>query len=230
MPRGGMCKNPFAGNPSMNELDDEWMAALFKGELTVDQTVALRVIKMSVRDYLYFGLGANHITPERFLEAYQYLFVVRGTEAGTWGDCSISERFRTMDGVSQTRKGQIQPAEVRAKCFDTHYDLSGLVGYLPLSGFLRKLKQKREAIINVNRQQMDKYMDEYRLQEWRGLGRRKGKLAFPRVNVVSLLVSPEDVKEFAQLYLFGRAPRASKRKAKNSSHPANLLKYKKLIL
>lgn len=228
MPRGGMCKNPFAGNPSMNELDDEWMAALFKGELTVDQTVALRVIKMSVRDYLYFGLGANHITPERFLEAYSYLFKVRGQDSKTWGDCTISERFRTLDGVSETRKGTVQSEEVKAKCFDTHYDLSGLSVYLPISGFLRKLKQKREVIIKTNEKQMLAYMDEYRRQEWRTLARRKGKLAFARVDVTPLLTAPEDVKAFAMLYLFGRVPRPSKTKVQNKL--PNTLKYKKLIL
>ena len=228
MPRGGMCKNPFAGNPSMNELDDEWMAALFKGDLTVDQTISLRIIKMSVRDYLYFGLGANHITPERFIEAYQYLFKVRGQQPETWGNRSISERFRTLDGKSQSRKSTVQPEEIKAKCFDTHFDLSGLSAYIPLGGFLRKLKEKREAILKSNEKQVLAYMDVYRNQEWRTLSRKKGKLPFPRVNVIPTLIAPDDCKEFAQLYLYGRTLKHRNKKVRQDSK--NPLKFKKLII
>src|SRR5271157_1607131 len=182
MSRGGMCKNPFAGNNSLNNLDDDFMAALFKGELTVDQTIALRIIKMSVRDYLFFGLGRNGVTPEKFLEAYYYLYAVRGTDPRTWGDCSFSDRHREVDGKIVHRKGTLQPKEVQARCFDTHYDLSGLEAKLSMRSFLKKVQQKREAILNANKKQVLAYMDKYRAQEWRRLpkGRRKGKQAFPR--------------------------------------------------
>jgi hypothetical protein len=73
--------------------------------------------------------------------------------------------------------------------------------------FLDQIKAKREAILQANEKQVLTYMDKYRAQEWKRLNRRKGKHAFPRVNPIPLLVAPDDVKAFAQLYLFGRAPK-----------------------
>jgi hypothetical protein len=225
--RGGMCKRPFAGNPSMNELDDEFMAALFKGEATVDQTISLRIIKMSVRDYLYFGLGSNHITPERFLEAYAYLYKVRALAPCTWGDHSVAERYRNLDGVIETRRGKILPEEIRAKCFDTHYDLSQLSRLIPISDFLRRLKEKRKGILNANIKQVLTYMDAYRCKEWRSLTRRKGKYSFPRVRVVHTLTAPISSKELAQLYLYGRDPASPKTLLRREK--PNSLRYKSLL-
>jgi hypothetical protein len=226
----GMAVNPFGGHPSMNNLDDDFMESLFKGEITVDQTIALRIIKMSVRDYLYFGLGKNGITPEKFLEAYNYLFKVRAQDPRTWGDCSIQERYRNVDGVLETHKNTLQTKEVQFKCFDTHYNTSQLAEKIPISNFLARLKKKREVILNVNLKQVLSYMLEYRSQEWRTLPKRsrKGKRSFPRVGVVPILVSPDDCKELARLYLFGRTAPTEKDKT-HPKLPSTLLKYKKLL-
>lgn len=206
MSRGGMSSNPFAGNPSMNMLDDDFMASLFKGEISVDQALALRIIKMSVRDYMYFGLGRNGITPEKFLEAFYYLFKVRSTDPTTWGDCSTVRRFRNAAGIVQIIEGTLRPEEVVSRCFDSHYDITRLGNNLHYRKFLELLKAKRTSILNANKKQVLTYMDKYRAQEWRQLGWRKGKHDLPRVNPIPLLVSPENVKDFASLYLFGRSP------------------------
>jgi len=231
MSKGGMSKLPFGGNPSMSKLDDDFMAALFKGEISVDQAIALRIIKMSVRDYLYFGLGKNGITPEKFLEAHAYLFRVRGQDPRTWGDCRLSSRYRNVGGKLQTRRSTIQSKNVQAKCFDTHYDTSGLAKTIPVSNFLDKLKKKRESVINANLKQVFAYMSDYRAQEWRALPKRfrKGKHSFPRVNVVYTLVSPSSSgKDLARLYLFGRSPKARTDGNVVVERP-NSLKYKKLL-
>ena len=203
----GMSMNPFGGQKSLNNLDDDFMASLFKGELNVEQTIALRIIKMSVRDYLYFGLGRNGVTPEKFLEVYYYLYRARGNDSWTWGDLRTTQRYRGVDGklVSTTRS--LSPKEVLWRCFDTHYSLCALPDALPMKKFLDQIKAKREAILQANEKQVLTYMDKYRAQEWKRLNRRKGKHAFPRVNPIPLLVAPDDVKAFAQLYLFGRAPK-----------------------
>lgn len=229
MARGGMSKNPFGGNSSMSNLDDEFMASLFKGELTVDQTIALRVIKMSVRDYLFFGLGKNGITPEKFLEAYTYLFYTRGQDPRTWGDCSIRERYRNVDGIIESRTGTVLPKEVQAKCFDTHYDISCLSQKMGIERFLKLLKIKREEIVNANLKQIIAYMRVYRAQEWarQPHDRRKGKHAFPRVNVVCTLVSPEVPKDLAHLYLYGRTIKVKERPVIQSH--LIVLKYKTLL-
>lgn len=203
----GMSRNPFGGQKSLNNLDDDFMASLFKGELNVEQAIALRIIKMSVRDYLYFGLGRNGVTPEKFLEAYYYLYRVRGNDFYSWGDLRTTQRYRGVDGklVSTTRS--LSPKEVSWRSFDTHYNLCALADAMPMKKFLEQIKAKREAILQANEKQVLAYMDKYRAQEWKRLNRRKGKHAFPRVNPIPLLVAPDDVKAFAQLYLFGRAPR-----------------------
>lgn len=200
MPKGGMSKNPFAGNNSLSNLDDEFMASLFKGELSVDGALSLRIIKMSVRDYLFFGLGKNGVTPEKFLEAYHYFYKV---------------------------KAEFVPAQIRAKCFETHYDLSGLSQKLPIDSFLKRIQTKRKQILKANEKQVLTYMGKYRAQEWRTLDRRKGKHALPRVNVIPLLVAPDDVKSFAGLYLFGRSPEVPK--VEKARRLGNGLIYKNLL-
>lgn len=216
----GMSKNPYGGQKSLNNLDDDFMASLFKGELNVEQAIALRIIKMSVRDYLYFGLGRNGVTPEKFLEAYYYLYRVRGNDFYSWGDLRTTQRYRGMDGklVSTTRS--LSPKEVSWRCFDTHYNLCALTDAMPMKKFLEQIKAKREAILQANEKQVLTYMDKYRTQEWKRLTRRKGKHAFPRVSPIPLLVAPDDVQAFARLYLFGRAPKpASVGKASSGRRP-----------
>lgn len=229
MARGGMCKSPFAGNPSMNQLDDEFMAALFKGELSVDQTLALRIIKMSVRDYLYFGLGKNGITPEKFIEAYLYLFKVRSQDPMTWGICSVKERFRGEDGATVKRRRDLKQNEIQAKCFDTHYSLSALGDMIPMTSFLAKLKKKRETVVNANLKQITAYMRSYRTEEWKRLPttKRRGKYSFPGVDPIPVLIAPEDCKALAQLYLFGRRLKVAK--AAVNPVPRKALSYKCLL-
>ena len=216
----GMSKNPFGGQKSLNNLDDDFMASLFKGELNVEQAIALRIIKMSVRDYLFFGLGRNGVTPEKFLEAYYYLYRVRGIDQWSWGDLRTSQRYRgSVDGKLISRTRSLSPKEVSWRCFDTHYNLCALPEAMPMNKFLDKIKEKREGILKANEKQVLTYMDKYRIQEWRRLTRRKGKHAFPRVSPIPLLIAPDDVKAFAQLYLFGRAPKPVKVAEGSRHHP-----------
>jgi hypothetical protein len=212
MSKGGMSCNPFGGNPSLATFDEDVMMALHRHEISIDQALALRIIKMSARDYLYFGLGKNGITPEKFIEAYRYLYRERKVDPG-------------------------MPANIKAKCFETHYEDSGMAPAMKIDTFLKNLKEKRLAIINANRQQIDTYMDEYRDQEWKSLhrGERKGKYDLPRVGIVSLLVAPEDLKAFGSLYLYGRRvpgmakPHLAERLSKRLRSPSKALIYKKLL-
>jgi len=209
MNKGGMSDNAFAGDPSLTMFDEDVMMALHRHEISVDKALALRIVKMSVKDYLYFGLGRNGTTPEKFLEAYQYLF-----------------KMRIDSGM---------PELIKAKCFETHYQDSGIKTSMEI--FLNKLKEKRTAIVTANEKQIHSYMDEYRNQEWRSLHRRerKGKYDLPRVGVVSLLVAPEDLKAFGSLYLFGRCvPGMAKRHlaerlSKRLRVSSKALIYKKLL-
>jgi hypothetical protein len=232
MPRGGMCANAFAGNPSMNNLDDDFMKALFQGKISVEQAIALRIIKMSVRDYLYFGLGKNGITPTKFLDAYDYLFISRANDSSARFNSFISGRHRNVDDVLQTHKSAALPKKDFQRCFDTHYHTSRLAESIPLSNFLARLKKKREVIINANIKQVLAYMEEFRREEWNKLPikGRKGKHAFPRVGVVHTLISPEDCRSVAMLYLYGRTIHIEKRPAMEEKIlPTNLLNYKKLL-
>lgn len=229
MPKGGMSKNPFAGNDSMNTLDDDFMSALTKGDLTVEQAIALRIIKMSVRDYLYFGLGKNGVTPEKFLEAYGYLYRVRPEDATTGTDGSFLQGPRTVGSISTTASRKILTPEILARCFETHYSISGLDQKISISKFLIKLQKKREGILRANNRQIIKYMDVFRNQEWKQLSFRKGKHSFPRKHVIRTLVSPKDPEALARLYLFGRKMRPEKVKADTQSISSNLLIYKALL-
>ena len=229
--RGGMDSNPFAGNPSMASLDNVFMEAFFTGELTLDQTIALRIIKMSVKDYLYFGLGKNGITPTKYLDAYDYLFKCRSDDPRTWFNQDTTQRYRDVGGKLQTHKSETLPKEISLKCFDTHYNTSRLAESIPLSNFLARLKKKREMIINANIKQVLAHIQSYRNEEWKGLPRteRKGKYSFPRVGVVSTLVSPADSKSLAMLFLYGRTPPDKKQPQVEKEILPTLLNYKKTL-
>jgi hypothetical protein len=205
MSKGGMSQNPFGGEPSLATYDEDVMMSLHRHEISIDQALALRIIKMSVRDYLYFGLGKNGITPEKFIEAYRYLYRERKDDPG-------------------------MPANVKAKCFETHYEDSGLRPAMTIDTFLNKLKEKKTAIVNANEKQIHSYMDEYRSQEWRSLPRgwRCGKQVIPRRRVVSLLVAPEDIKAFAGLYLYARR-KAGVAQRDLAKRVSKALIYKKLL-
>lgn len=200
MPKGGMCHNPYGGNSSLNHLDDEFMEAIFQGRLSPYQALSLRIIKMSVRDYLYFGLGANHITPERFLEAYQYLFQMRST--------------------------QVQRKEVKEKCFDVHYDISGLSDLMPIEKFLKLLLTKRTKVLTENHQQIKNYLKELRSQEWNRLKivtSNKGS-RFSDVERMKLLAEPLEPRRLAKLLLYTRVfPKKPKAEVKSK------LQYKSLL-
>jgi len=94
--------------------------------------------------------------------------------------------------------------EVQTKCFDTHFETSGLGALKSRSGFLAGLKKEREGILNDSSKQVFAYMASYRAQEWRKLHRRKGKQTFSWNGALSTLVSPKSCKALAMLYLFGR--------------------------
>lgn len=216
----GMSKNQFGGQKSLNNLDDDFMASLFKGELNVDQTIALRIIKMSVRDYLFFGLGRNGVTPEKFLEAYYYLYRVRSTDSWSWGDTRTTTRYRgDVDGKILSNTRSLSPKEIQWRCFDTHYNLCNLTDFMSMESFLAQVQTKRREILKANEKQVFVYMDTYRANEWRRLGRKKGKHTFSRDGAIPLLIAPEDVKAFAQLYLFGRDAKPVAAGATASRHP-----------
>jgi hypothetical protein len=185
-----MSNKRFAGYPSLGTLDESIMDSLSSGELTVDQAISLRIIKASVRDYLYFGIGPNGITPEGFMDAYEYLYKVR---SNTFGEDS--------EGI-------------KLRCFDVHYYISGLSNTVPIVCFLEKLKKKRESIINGKYEQILSYMEEYRIQEWNTLGvrERKGQYSFPRIDVIHTLSTPKDIMCLARLYLYGRDVDYTKKK------------------
>lgn len=188
-----MAKYPFGKNlkpgESLSGFKDDVMAALARKEMTPDAALSLQVIGMSVHDYKYFGLGKNGTTPEKFLEAYMFLFLFNST----------------LPSLSITTK---------RKCFDIHYIESGLSSRYTIDEFRAGLKVCRERIINDNLKQVLSYMDQYRNEEWIRLPKpsRKGKYSFPRENVVQLLVAPETPKALARLYLFGRSIAATKPK------------------
>lgn len=203
------------GSCDLNRFEDEFMTSLHKQAVTIDQAISLRIIKISVYDYLFFGLGNNGITPERFLEAYLYLFKVRGQDANTWDVHHISKSNKV-----------VSPNEIKAKCFDTHYDIAGISKKMEIETFLDKLKARRQKIIHGNLKQITTHLSQYRAQEWKRLPkrRRKGKYSFPRVNVVSTLISPVDGSSLAKLYLFGRTPKTHQIRI-----DINALKYKRLL-
>lgn len=226
MPKGGQGRNPFAGNDSMNSFDEYVMGLVGAGKLSFGQALALRIIKMSVKEYLYFGLGKNGITPEGFLDAYEYLFIgsrqtktdVRGLATKHQDLHAQRKRLGNLDDKLSNDTDPIRSKTVEPRTFLTHFDLSGLSEKISADTFCSALKKKRRQILGSNRKQVLAYLTQYRDQEWKTLGGcKRGKFRYPRTAIIQALTAPKSPKQVAKLLLFGRKVQ---KLSKNVSQPA----------
>lgn len=181
MSKGGMCKNPFGGcdhkeavpgkrcpvcgkkkNVRLDRLDLE-QGTTVKGER--EGLVYLQVVTNEMHNYLYFCLGKNGVTPDKFLEAYNYLFVVRSNKPDTWGERQLKTQRADAKGRQRNVVVSLTDEEMKMGCFDVHYDLSGLAEVMHIDRFLLWLQEERAAILRENAPQFLGYLNELRQQE-----------------------------------------------------------------
>lgn len=166
------------GDNKLNSLDNDIMFSICKGVMSPLQALKLRVIKISIRDYLYFSLGDNGIKPEDFLDAYQYLFKVRANDLHT--------------------------NDENSRCFDTHFKNCVLSDYIEMNDFLVKLKDKRNSLISSSPAIIKKHISSYRNREWKTekCTGKKELYSIPSSEIPSLLISPDNEERVAQLFLY----------------------------
>ena len=161
----------------LTSLDNDIMFSINKG-ITPLSALKLRIIKISIRDYLYFGLGDNGITPESFLDAYQYLFIKRS-------------------------ENEFIPS-LRDKCFDIHFTSSSISDNIDLTSFTNKLRTKRGQLVSSNIINIKKNIRKNRDREWK-TSKGKGKKKAYNINhnqMIGLLCNPCDECSFAKLMLY----------------------------
>lgn len=181
--------NTYGDNPSLIKLDDVLMDAISTGKLSPYQALALRIIKASVKEYLFFGLGPNHITPEFFLDAYDYLFKVRSNDSRSW-----EREFR---GKEQ---------EAKERCFDVQYNISGLDEYCPMDKFLTSLQARRTSIVSTYYATIVTYLAKVKEQEWKQLNKLEElKITYniSPEDTLRILKTPDNPQLLAQVLLYG---------------------------
>lgn len=135
-----MAKTKFCGNPGLGPIDDEIMSCISNNQISPYQALSLRIIKMSVKDYLYFGLGANGITAEAFLAAYQY--------------------------ITYIPLYKLVPKEIQEKYFSTHFYVSNLDQWIDKNLFISMIKQKRKYLVTKNFETIMENINLMREEEW----------------------------------------------------------------
>lgn len=215
--RGGMSANPFGGcdhkeaepgrkcpicgifkNIRLDRLDLE-QGTIVKGER--ETLIYLYLITREIHNYLYFCLGNNGTTPDKFLEAYRYLFLVRSDRPETWGSRLLKTQRLDVDGRLQNSVVQLTDEEMRLGCFDVQYELSGMQDVMHIERFERWLQERRAAILRENLPQFLAYLDELRAHELNTIsqGRQLPLWAFGTDDPMRVMVAPETFRQLAQM-------------------------------
>ena len=160
MAKGGMCVLPFGRDVGrLDRLDDE----LFFDVQPGNGWEAL--VRMSVVDavhlYLFGLLGRNGVTPQDFLDAYRYLFVV-DEDPETWPD-ETGRRLTVIDKahvngmpgkVLSERHVRLTDSEIESMTFPAHFRMAGFSRFMAIARFRRMLMVKRRRIVQDNRPQI----------------------------------------------------------------------------
>lgn len=228
MPRGGMSKNPFGGcghkeakagqvctvcgkyKPQrLDRLDIvSWVASeecINGGEVPGEQLLWLVEIQTIVNDWLFFGLAEkNGCTVEKFWEANEYLWRVRSTSPETWQNARILRvtYFDESIGKRRTEHIQLSNEQLKAMCFDTHYDMAGLSNSMPMEVFLENLRKRRALLLKENKEQVTKFValkQEQGMRRAVALGRQ---MPFKFIDPIEVLANPGDGQLLAELVFY----------------------------
>lgn len=218
MAKGGMCKNPFGGcsdpthpdveagkrcpvcnkkkNVRLDRLDLE-QGTIVKGERA--SLIYTRLIANEMHNYLFFCLGNNGCTPDKFMEAYSYLFRVRSNKPETWGS-RLMKTQKIENGRTKNVMVQLTDAEMRMGCFDVQYELSNMPNSMHIDRFLLWLQEERVAILRENEAQVRAYLEELRSKELKTVapGRQLPLWVFGTDDPLKIMVAPSTFESLAQ--------------------------------
>jgi hypothetical protein len=110
------------------------------------------VIKPEIDSFLYFGLNSKQ-TPQKFWEAYCYLFLVHSNKRDSW---EHARELKYNDDDSREVVLQLTDEDLMARTFDTHYSLCEFPWRLDY--FLERLQRERREILADNEDRVRAYI------------------------------------------------------------------------
>jgi hypothetical protein len=228
MPRGGMSPRPFGGcsckdpeksgrncskcgkyNPQRLDRFDlikyiQHQECLEGGKIPHEQLIWLVQVQSAANDWLFFGLSEkNGITVDKFWEAHRYLHLVRSTAPDTWSSRVLRATYE--DEVTGKRKTEIihlSDNQMRAGCFDVHYELSGLAKHMHPDRFLGKLKSMRELLVRQNWDTINERLDFMQADYLNREIARGRQIPFKFINRFEVLTNPKDGRDVAELVFY----------------------------
>jgi hypothetical protein len=211
-----MCKNPFGscgcsdvkvgvycdacGKTKHERLDKIDFMEFLQANVPAERVMYLQTIVDAIHNYLFFGLGRNGTSAEEFAYACQYLFYIRAADPGTWANARImqvAEQDAKIPGKHNLMRYELSSAQVRAMCFDTHYEFSGLGRLMPIARFVAMLKAKRATILKENTHQVNQYMLD--LNKRRMASAKTADYVPSGLDPIAVLTQPKNPSEVARL-------------------------------
>ncbi len=158
----GSCKNPYGGISNPSRVDfTEWLAnpeCLNGGCCSGAKLLALTQIAHTCSDYLFYGLGRNGYTLDKWFEAVEFFWRTRSNNPETWKDAPKIKYTKLGDNGKQEVYFETPPEEtLKLQCFDKYYELADLGNVMSITVFLECLKKERRKLIYKNKQQVEEY-------------------------------------------------------------------------
>jgi hypothetical protein len=175
-----MCANPTGGFDRLDRIDFFDYASGTDSPLKL---LYIKVIAQAATDYLFFGLGQNHVTLEQFDSAHRYFFEVRSYLRETWEHSRfMREVYQDDNRKRTTRRISLSDEELKLMCFDRHYETAKLDNAMHIDRFITRLQEQRLTILSENSRQTLDHMNRSDVGEMR---------------LLQALVRPESVQELA---------------------------------
>jgi hypothetical protein len=176
-----MCARPTGGFDRLDRIDFFDYASGTDSPLKM---LYIKVIAQAATDYLFFGLGQNHVTLEQFDAAHRYFFEVRSYLRETWEHSRfMREVYQDENRKRTTRRIILSDEELKLMCFDRHYETAKLDNAMHIDRFISRLQEQRLTILAENWKQTQDYINRSHVDEMR---------------LLQALVRPESVHEFAE--------------------------------
>lgn len=212
MSKGGMCARPFGGADRLDRID---FTAYASGSDSPYKLLYLHVISDAASDYLFYGFGKNGTVPDDFWYAKEYFFTCRSHLPETWQHAKFM-RKAYVDEESGKRVAStimLSDEELKQGCFDRHYELAGLNGFMPFDRFVEWLKIRRAELITLNQKQVNDYID---LLQSTALAKHMEQgiqvpFRMEALDRMQVLVSPESPEQVAEMIYYTPRYRSSPR-------------------
>ena len=203
-----MCANPTGGHGKITGLTEE-LLRLLPANAPNEQVLWLATINDASNNYLLWGLGNNGTSAQEFSDACTYFFKTRSNDPETWvGKRRLREMCLDDKGRRYLREQTLTKEEMRLMTFDYAFKMAGLDKCISLPRFLERLIECRRVVVEGNKEQIDRYLQELRDREAARVGPGSQlQLRIYSYDQQSVLICPDNPRQVAELIYLPTKPR-----------------------